>query len=85
MLAAGSPPQEKLSAAISGSSGAAAAARDDGEPAKNTKETKGLLKELDSRIKEVEEMGEIVSDSHRKSVLIVDILPWSKERLHTQH
>ena len=36
-LAAGSPPQEKVSAVISGNSGAAAATRDDGEPAKNTK------------------------------------------------
>ena len=35
------------------------------KPAKTTKETKGLLTELDSRIKDVEEMGEVVSVSHR--------------------
>ena len=40
------------------------------KPAKNTRETKSLMTELDSRIKEVEEMGETVSDAHAKSVLI---------------
>ena len=39
-------------------------------PAKDIRETKGLLTELEKRIKEVEEMVETVSEAHAKSVLI---------------
>ena len=48
------------------------------KPAKNPRETKMLLTELEKRIKEVEELGEIVSDSHAKSVLIGLLDPSTK-------
>ena len=40
------------------------------KPAKSPKETKVLLTELDQKIKEVEDLGDNVSDSHAKAVLI---------------
>ena len=40
------------------------------KPAKGPKETKVLLTELDKRIKEVHDLGDTVSDSHAKAVLI---------------
>ena len=40
------------------------------KPAKSPKETKVLMTELDQKIKEVEDLGDKVSDSHAKAVLI---------------
>ena len=50
------------------------------KPGENTRETKVRLTELDKNIKEVEEMGEKVSNAHAKSLLFGQLT-----RESTQH